>query len=125
MRSRYERFIAIAFFYIACGACLFAGAANEPWQSGRVISATLGGHGPADEGKWRAAHRVDIWWIYCIAGEDQVYSVISRESPKKTGLKNNSLTRYFEKKNQIYVVNPAGKRIALRILRKDKTGKCP
>ena len=96
------------------------------WRSGRVIAAVVSGHGPAGaEVKRKVLRETDIWWTYCISSDELFYSVLSRENPERTGLTNNRLVRFSERKNQIYVVSPRGKSLALRILRKDKSKKCP
>ncbi len=96
------------------------------WRSGRVISTVVSGHGPAgEEAKKKVLRTTDIWWTYCISSDELFYSVLSRENPERTGLTNNRLVRFSERKNQIYIVSPRGKSVALRILRKDKSRKCP
>ncbi len=94
-----------------------------------MISATTSGHGPAgtvvQKKSRRMMDRTDIWWTYCISADGLFYSVISRESPEKTGMSRDRVIKFSERKNQIDIVNPRGKSVALRILRKDKSGKCP
>jgi hypothetical protein len=129
MRKKLARLCAIAAFLLAGAGMLSAAAGTGSLRTGRVISATVSGHGPAEVANKKKAsrttNRTDIWWNYCVSTEGQSYSVLSRESPAKTGLTKNSLIRFSERKNRIYVVNPRGKRISLRILRKDRSGKCP
>jgi len=129
MRIGIAGFIGIAVLLSTGGALLFATGEPKPARNGRVISATLSGHGPSQtESKKKgstakeskAAEKTDIWWTYCIATNSQSYFVLSRESPEKTGLIKNRWISFSEKKNQIVVVNPRGKNIALRILRKEK-----
>ncbi len=110
-------------------AVLFAAVGNLTaktiWKSGRVISTGLNGYGYRKSSNAGSTRREVVWWTYCISTEAQTYSVLSRISPTRTGLKENSDVRFIEVQNQIYVVNPAGKKIALRIIRKGKTNKCP
>ncbi len=100
-------------------------AAKNFWKSGRVIASSLNGHGRTGNPKTMGTRYKDIWWNYCISSGDQAYSVVSREDPVSAGLKENNAVRFLEKRNQIFVINPAGKRIELKILRKDLAPKCP
>jgi hypothetical protein len=125
MKRKSASLIVTSAFLILSGRLLFTGTTSNPLRSGRVISSTLSGHGPENEGKSKNVLRTDIWWSYCISTGNASYSVLSRESPSKTGLAPNSLIKFSEKKKLIYITRPDGKRISLRILRKDKTGKCP
>jgi hypothetical protein len=126
MKTKHGRFIAIAVFLFSVGGLFPVGTATSSWRSGRVISATVSGQGPIEDViKKKIVRKTDIWWTYCISAGDLSYSVLSRESPEKSGLSNNCLIRFSEKKKQIYVVNPHGRTIMLRILRKDKSKKCP
>jgi hypothetical protein len=93
-------------------------------QSGRVLKATLSGHGPNSDSKSKRASTPDIWWSYCISSGDSLYTVLSRESPEKTGLKPEKTVRFTEDKQQIYI-KVKGKPLALRILRKSKDKQCP
>ncbi len=119
------RVILIAGLWLVGGQLLFAASAVSPSKTGRVISATISGHGPTEvEGKKKvssAAKKTDIWWTYCISAQGQSYFVLSRDNPEKTGLTKNRWISFSEGKNQIYIVNPRGKRVALRILRKEKS----
>ncbi len=87
---------------------------------GQVVSASLNGHGSSTEKNRARSSGRDIWWNYIISSENQIYSVVSRENPAKTGLAANSSLRFYEAKNWIYIPKPAGKPIALKILNKSK-----
>jgi hypothetical protein len=113
-------------------ALLFAGmalprieSATISWRSGRVISATLSGYGLTSYRSKKLASKTDIWWNYCIASESQFYTVVSREKPAKLGLTKDKTIRFSERKDRIYIINPAGKRVTLRIVRKGRTTDCP
>jgi hypothetical protein len=95
------------------------------WRSGRVISATLSGYGSGGYSSKQPAHTSEIWWNYCIASEDQCYTVVSREKPEKLGMTKDSMIRFSERKDRIQILGPAGKRIDLRLIRKAKGGECP
>jgi hypothetical protein len=94
----------------------------RPWQSGQVTAAGLSGHGSSNG---KGASGQDIWWNYCISAEELSYSVVSRESPQKTGMTLNSPVKFQENKNRISIQNPKGKPVEMRLLRKDKSRKCP
>ena len=117
--------MAIALFFMMGTGLLFTYAAAIVWKSGRVVSASINGHGFESNSRLSAVRRKDLWWNYCISTGVQSYSVLSRENPARSGLKVDSSVRFFEKKNQIFVKNPAGKQIGLKILRKDQGPKCP
>jgi len=105
------------------GSNLFSADSKKPlWVSGRVVAVSVNAHS-IDEKTRKGVLKNDLWWNYCIASKKGFYSVLSRETPAKAGLKENSSIQFMESKNQIYVVNPSGKRIALKILRKGDT--CP
>lgn len=126
MRMRLAKFIAIVLFLVMGWELTFAEDEAISWRSGRVISAVVSGHGPGGaEVKRKVFRQTDIWWTYCISSDKLFYSVLSRENPVRTGLSNNRLIRFSERKNQIYIVSPGGKSVVLRILRKDKSRKCP
>jgi hypothetical protein len=115
---------AFAILFAAVG-MLFAGAAVNTWISGRVISTGLHGHGKSGSENYRTIRSKDIWWSYCISSGEITYSVLSRENPVLAGLKENSQIKLMEKQNQVYVLNSAGKPIALKIIRKGKGKTCP
>jgi len=129
MSTKSANLLAIAVLLFVSGGLLFAGAPNKSRRSGQVVSATASGHGPAkiavQKKSQRMINKTDIWWTYCISADGLFYSVISRESPEKTGMSRDKTVKFSERKNQIDIVNPRGKNVALRILRKDKSGKCP
>jgi hypothetical protein len=117
--------LSIAALFAMAGTPL-ADTVKGTWKTGRVVSVSLNGYGNRSDSSFRTSkRRQDLWWSYCIASEDQMYSVLSRQNPERTGLKEKSQIDFLEKKGQIYVVDPAGKRIPLRILRKGKATKCP
>jgi hypothetical protein len=89
-------------------------------RSGTVVAATLNGYGSSTENKRARFSGQDIWWNYIISSEDQIYSVVSRENPAKTGLAANASLRFYEAKNWIYIPSPKGKPVALKILNKSK-----
>ena len=95
------------------------------WVSGRVLSTSINGQGYPGKTAGPNFRRNLIWWSYCIASDARSYLVYSNENPEKTGLKEGSTIEFWEKQNQIYVLNPAGKRIALKVVRKGKAGQCP
>jgi hypothetical protein len=97
------------------------GASGKPaLHSGQVVAASLHGHGSSTESKRTRYSGQDIWWNYIISSEDQIYSVVSRENPAKSGLATNSSFRFYEAKNWIYIPKPKGKPMALKILSKSK-----
>ncbi len=126
MRMKPAKLTAVVLLLFFGWGLTFAKAEAVSFRSGRVISAVLSGHGPAGiEVKRKVLRQTDTWWTYCISSDELFYSVLSRENPERSGLTNNRLIRFSERKNQIYIVNPRGKSVALRILRKDKSKKCP
>jgi len=118
VRKRLSRLVAAAAVFSICGV-LFAGTPAPLPRSGRVISSTVSGHGPEN------LRKSDVWWTYCISADNISYSVLSRKGPAETGLLNNKPIQFSERKNQISVINPRGKSVSLRILRKENSGKCP
>ena len=125
MKTILARFCRTAAFLLMGASVLFTFAAANPWKSGRVIEAGINGHGRTGNAKIQGTRYKDMWWNYCISSGDEAYSVLSRENPSHAGLKENSEVRFLERKDQIFVLNPAGKRIGLKILRKDKGQRCP
>jgi len=126
MEMKYSKCIVIA-IGISLGliAQLHAEAKAPAERSGRVLAATLSGHGPNPESKSKRSNRLDIWWNYCISSGDTFYSVLSRETPEKTGLKPGKNIRFTEDRKQMYIRSSRGKQFALRILRKGSDRKCP
>jgi hypothetical protein len=123
LRSRSASFFIAAAVALSILGMPFAGAAGNAWKSGRVVSTGLNAHGPRGKPVVGSIRIKDMWWSYCIAAEDQIYSVLSRNNPDRTGLKENKSIQFMERQNQIFILNPAGKHIALKIYRKGK--KCP
>jgi hypothetical protein len=118
--------VVVVAVFLSLGFCgvSFAETKAPQSQSGRVLTATLSGHGPSSESKTKRASTNDIWWNYCIDSGDNLYAVVSRESPEKTGLKPDKTVRFTEDIKQIYIT-VKGKSLALRILRKSKDKECP
>ena len=125
MKIKYIKIGAALLFMIAGAGLLCTYAANISWKSGHVVSASISGHGPADRSTSAGDRRKDLWWNYCISSKDQAYSVLSRENPSRSGLKVGGLVRFYEKRNQLFIHNAAGKPIGLKILRKDQGPRCP
>lgn len=123
MRSR----IIMLFFFT--GALAFAanprsyGAALQ-WQKGRVLAAELNGHGANPNAKSTAARSSDIWWTYCVAIGDSTYSAVLRENPAKSGMAINSAVRAALQKDFLYVLNPEGNQLTLRVVRRGKGSAC-
>jgi hypothetical protein len=125
MRMKPPKIITVVAFLFAGMAPPRIEFAATSWRSGRMISATLSGYGSTSYRSEKLVSKTDIWWNYCIASEGQFYTVVSREKPEKLGLTKDKTVRFSERKDRIYVINPAGKRVTLRIVRKDKTRDCP
>ena len=102
-----------------------ANAAAKSWKSARVISTGMHGYGSRSAANSQVLRREDIWWSYCIISEGRTYSVLSREKPARTGLKENTSIKFVERRNELDVLNPAGKLITLKILRRGKGQECP
>lgn len=98
--------------------------ANQP-QIGRVLAAGISGYGSRPDTRSNRIRKGDTWWTYCVSAQDQVYSVVSREGPARTGLKVGNQVRFQVDRNQVYVLDTRGKRHSLRILRRTKTEDCP
>jgi hypothetical protein len=129
MRAKSAGFL-IAMFLVLAGNSLAktpkAKAPQISWQDGQVISAALNGHGSNSNTRGvRASGHQEIWWSYCISNADQSYSVVSRLSPAKAGLLIDNPIKVSEKRNQLLILNSAGKQMELRILRKSLSAKCP
>ena len=121
-------------YWLACIFCFlvagtmcsgFARVDTRPTQTGRVLAAGMSGHGKNSSATSRRWGKGDLWWNYCIAWQSQVYSVVSRESPAKTGLAVDTKVRFSVDKKQMFVLDPGGKRHALRILRQLRADACP
>jgi len=117
--------LAVVVITFAVAGMIFAGAGKTTWISGHVISTGLHGYGKSSKENSRSIRSKDIWWSYCISSGEITYSALSRENPIRAGLKENSFIKFMERQNQIHVLNPAGKRTALKIIRKGKGKKCP
>lgn len=98
---------------------------KSTWLSGQVACSSVSGQGPVASTSSKAVNQRDIWWNYCIAADGLFYSVTSRQTPAKLGLKNRSLVKFFEKKNRIYILDGFGRRVSLTIIRKDTVANCP
>jgi hypothetical protein len=120
--QRAIKLVLCAVLLLSVAGLLPAKAPKQPWQSGQVTAAGLSGHGSS---KGKGASGQDIWWNYCISAEELSYSVVSRESPQKTGMTLNGPVKFQENKNRISIQNPKGKPVEMRLLRKDKSRKCP
>jgi hypothetical protein len=110
---------------IVCISSGFSGTEANSWNIGQVVSSGVSGQGPNTQDKSKATIRRDIWWNYCVASEGTAYSVASRLTPAKSGLINDHSIKFRISRNQMYILHPTGKRIELRILRKDKGAVCP
>jgi hypothetical protein len=94
-------------------------------QTGRVVAVEISGNGPNPQAKSiTQQQRGDLWWTYSICARDRTYLAVSRESPAKAGLTINSSVRFSVDKNQIYALDPQGKRHVLKILGQDRTKGC-
>ena len=111
--------------FLSLSGMTFAESAKSSWKSGRVISTGLHGYGNRANTKIAAIRSHEIWWSYCISSNERTYEVLSREKPAKTGLKENSSIKFLEQRSQIYVINPAGRRISLKIAKKGSGPTCP
>ena len=114
-----------ALLIVAIVGLLFGGKESRLLHSGRVLEASMSGHGPNPESTNKYMSGSDVWWNYCISSENLFYSVLLRTSPEKSGLKPNTIVRFWEDGKWMYIPNPKGHPLALRILRKGKDKKCP
>jgi hypothetical protein len=124
MRAKSSAVLAVVAIMLGVVGMLFPGSGKNTWIPGQVISTGLHGHGKSGNENYRSIRSKDIWWSYCISSGEMTYSALSRENPVRAGLKENSLIKLMERQNQIYVLNSAGQRIALKIIRKGKGKKC-
>ncbi len=117
-----------------CAFCISALFPSDPftlgkekiqWQTGRLVSADLSGHGgkPESAGAQRRG-RGDIWWVYCVSSGDKAYSVVSRMSPDKAGLTVNRTVRFSVDRDRIQILNPKGERHTMRIVRQGDESIC-
>jgi len=93
------------------------------WYSGSVISASLTGYGATLNDPKRKPKN-DVWWTYCVSGEGQTHTAVSRTNPSKTGLTVNSLIKFSTDKDRLYVLNNLGERYSLRRLSLDSQTGC-
>jgi hypothetical protein len=110
-----------AIFFGACfiwSTPVFSDENNPQWQKGQLISADLSGHGPT------SGKRSDIWWVYCISTGARDYSVVSRVSPEKAGLKVGSSVRFSIEGGRMVISNPKGEHREFRIVRQGKGNIC-
>jgi hypothetical protein len=99
-------------------------AAANAWKPGRVVSTGLhGGNNPKKNNL--NLHSKDVWWSYRISSGDRTFILLSREKPSKTGLIENADIKLSERRSEIIVVNPAGNRVILKIMRKCNGRECP
>jgi hypothetical protein len=114
----------LGLFFLIFGVAAARGTENQTLHSGRVVAATVSGHGPAEKSSTKHFTGRDIWWNYCIASGDQFYSVVSRENPEKIGVASNPKIQFAEEKKWIYIKSK-GKSFALRIMNKGRDQRCP
>lgn len=95
------------------------------WQTGKIVSANLSGHGenPESSGK-RKGGRGDIWWAYCVSSGGKAYSAVSRMSPDKSGLTVDRTVRFSVDRDRIRILNPRGERHTMRIVRQGNESIC-
>jgi hypothetical protein len=119
-RFRFQRMIIAGIFIFACSWQAVGASGKPALRLGKVVAASVNGHGSSTENKRARLSGQDIWWTYVISSEDRIYSVVSRENPARTGLATNSAFQFYEQKNWIYIPRPKGKPTALKILNKSK-----
>lgn len=119
------RFIVPVLFLLFYGVFAFTDTVANSWNAGRVVSSSVSGQGSTTDGKNKTTSRRDIWWNYCISSEGTVYSVASRLTPAKSGMTNDNSVKFTVNRSRMYILRPSGKRIELRILRKDNGTTCP
>ena len=126
MKTSTSRFLVLApYLSLTLVAPVFSGANDVRWHPGRVISASLTGHGSkAVKGKNKNAGKQDIWWTYCISGGREAYTAVSRTSPAKGGMTVTSPVKFSVDKNRIYVLNSKGERYSLRRVSQDTAKDC-
>jgi len=90
---------------------------------GRLVAADLSGHG-LNPGSQQPGKRSDVWWVYCISADGKVFSVVSRESPPKAGLTVNGPVTFLLERDRIQILNPNGKRLVMRVLRRRSENIC-
>jgi len=98
-------------------------AGRRHWYSGSVISASLTAYG-ATPTETKRKPKNDVWWTYCVSGEGQTHSGVSRTNPSKAGLTVNSLIKFSTDKDRLYVLNNSGVRLTLRRLSLDSQSGC-
>ncbi len=126
MKTGVCRFLALApILSLVLSTPLCAGTEDVQWLSGRVVSASLAGHGPKNvRSKDKNAGKPDIWWTYCISGGRATYTAVSRTSPIKCGMTVRSPVRFSVDRNRIYVLNGKGERLTLRRVSQDAAKDC-
>ena len=93
------------------------------WYSGSVIAASLTGYGSRPNDPKRRPKN-DVWWTYCVSGEGQTHTAVSRTNPSKAGLTINSLIEFSIDKDRLYILNHRGERYTLRRLNQDNQAGC-
>jgi hypothetical protein len=96
------------------------GGVAAQWQKGRVVAATLSGHGPGTGAQGKGTRGGDLWWTYCLSADGKFYVAASRQSPAKSGLTVKSEFRFSIAKNRMTVLNSRKERIVLRIIRQQQ-----
>jgi hypothetical protein len=119
MCLRYLHTLVAGVFLLAYSGPASAAIEKPSLRSGKVVSVALNAHGSNAENNGMAGGR-DIWWDYIISSGNQLYSVVSRENPSKTGLVVNTSFKFYEARDWMYIPNKKGKAIALKIQNKSK-----
>jgi hypothetical protein len=122
IRLRCLHALVAGIFLLAYSGLASAATEKPSLRPGKVVSAVLNAHGSNAENNGMAGGR-DIWWNYVISSEDNLYSVVSRDNPSKTGLVVNASVKFYEARNWMYIPDKKGKTIALKIQNKSKIDK--
>ncbi len=105
-------------------ASTFGRDAATHWQTARVCSTELNGHGPNPSSTAKGSQRRDIWWTYCISSGEWTYTAVIRESPARSGMKIGNIVRMSVQKDRMQVLDNQGKRHVLRVIRQVKGAAC-
>ncbi len=124
MKKGIPAFLILAF---AFASAIAAPRGDKPgarrWYSGSVISVSLTGYGSApNDPKHKGKN--DTWWTYCVSGEGQTHTAVSRTSPTKADLTVDSPIKFSTDKDRLYILNRRDERYTLRRLSLDGESVC-
>ncbi len=120
MGTRMIPFLVAACFFVF-SAQGYAQGQSGRWQTGRLVSVQVDGQGPDLKAKPRGPA---VWWTYGVCARDRTYYAVLRQSPSSAGLTVGAMVKFSADRSLLYLINSAGERHVLRIVRQDNGKPC-